>query len=37
MIMEHWWNEIDREELKCLDKNLIQCHFDHHKPYMDCP
>jgi len=20
MIMQHWWNETDREELKCLDK-----------------
>jgi hypothetical protein len=33
--MEHWWNEIDREKPKYLEKNLSQCHFVHQKSHMD--
>jgi hypothetical protein len=33
-VMEHWWNEIDREKLKYSGKNLSQCHFVHHKSHM---
>jgi hypothetical protein len=34
-VMEHRWNEIDREKPKYLEKNLSQCHFVHHKSQMD--
>jgi hypothetical protein len=34
-VMEHWWNETDREKLKYSAKNLSQCHFVHHKSHMD--
>jgi hypothetical protein len=35
--MEHRWNEIDGGKPKYLDKNLFQCHFDHHKSHVDRP
>ena len=25
MSMEYWWNDTDRGELKCWEKNIIQC------------
>jgi hypothetical protein len=28
-------NDIDRENFKCYDKNLFQCHFTHHKSHVD--
>jgi len=31
--MEHWWNDIDKEQLKYSDKNMSQCHFVHHKSH----
>jgi hypothetical protein len=35
ILMEHRWNEIDRGKPKYSGKNLSQCHFVHHKCYMD--
>ena len=35
--MEYQWNETDRGKLKCLGKNLFQCHFVHRKSHMDRP
>jgi hypothetical protein len=29
--MEQWWNGINRQIPKYLEKNLFQCHFDHNK------
>jgi hypothetical protein len=37
IIMEHRWNEIDRGKPKYSERNLSQCHFVHHKSYMDWP
>jgi hypothetical protein len=34
-VMEHRWNENDREKPKYSGKTLSQCHFVHHKPHMD--
>jgi hypothetical protein len=33
-VVEHRWNETDRENPKYSGKNLCQCHFVHHKPHM---
>jgi hypothetical protein len=32
-VVEHWWNEIDREKPKYSGENLSQCHFAHHKSH----
>jgi hypothetical protein len=37
LVMEHWWNEIDRGKPKYSEKNLSQCHSVRHKSHMDCP
>jgi hypothetical protein len=34
-VMEHRWNEIDREKPKCSGKILSQCHFVHYKSHME--
>jgi hypothetical protein len=34
-LMEHRWNESDRENPKYSEKNLSQCHFVYHKSHMD--
>jgi hypothetical protein len=31
LVMQHGWNETEREKLKHSGKNLSQCHFVHHK------
>jgi hypothetical protein len=36
-VMEHRWNEIDREKPKYSRKILSQCHFVNHKSYIDRP
>jgi hypothetical protein len=36
-VMEHRWNEIDKEKPKYSGKNLSQYHFVHHKSHMDRP
>jgi hypothetical protein len=36
-VMEHQWNEIDRGKPKYSEKILSQCHFVHHKSYVDRP
>jgi hypothetical protein len=37
IVMEHWWIEIDRGKSKYSKKNLLQCHFVHHKTHMADP
>jgi hypothetical protein len=34
-VLEHRWNEIDREKPKYSVKNLSQCYFVYHKFNMD--
>jgi uncharacterized protein YpmB len=34
VVMEHRWNEIDRERPKYSAKNQSQCHFVHHKTHV---
>jgi len=29
---KHWWNGTDKGKLKCLEKNLFQCHFSNTVP-----
>jgi hypothetical protein len=36
-VMEHRWNETDREKAKCSRKNLSQSHSVRHKCHMDWP
>jgi hypothetical protein len=31
MMLEHWWNGINRENPNSQSKNASQCHFVHHK------
>jgi hypothetical protein len=33
--MEQRWNDTDRGKPKESEKNLFQCHFVHHKSYME--
>ena len=33
MRMEHLWNDNERENLKCMEKNLPQYHIAHHKSH----
>jgi Zn-finger protein len=35
LVMEHRWNEIDREKPKYSVKDLSQCHFVHNKSHME--
>jgi hypothetical protein len=37
-VMEHRWNEIDRDKPKYSEKNMSQCHFVHHisNPGLHC-
>jgi hypothetical protein len=35
ILMEHRWNEIDKEKWKYSEKNLSQCHFVDQKSHMD--
>jgi hypothetical protein len=35
IVMEHWWNEIDKGKPKYSGKNLSQCLFVHHKSHID--
>jgi hypothetical protein len=37
MSMEPRWNDIDRGILKILERDLLQCHFLHHKSHMEWP
>ena len=30
MSIERWWNDTNRRKPKYLDKNLSQCHSEHH-------
>ena len=36
MSVERWYSNSDREP-RCSEKNLSQCHFVHHRFYMDWP
>ena len=35
MSVEHWWNDTCRGKRKYWERNVSQCHFMHHKSYMD--
>jgi hypothetical protein len=37
VIMEHWWNDIDRGKPNYWEKNLSQCQVAYHKSHMDWP
>jgi hypothetical protein len=30
--IKFWWNDSDKGKLKCLEKNLLQCHFSTTNP-----
>jgi len=32
MSMEHWWNENNKGNHNCSEKNLFHCHFVHQIP-----
>jgi hypothetical protein len=34
MSMEHWWNDIVREQTKYSETKLSQCQFVHHKSHL---
>jgi hypothetical protein len=34
-ILEHWWHDMDKGKQKYLENSLSQCHFFHHKSYID--
>jgi hypothetical protein len=33
--MEQWWNDLDWGKSENLEISLSQCHFVHHRSYMD--
>jgi hypothetical protein len=36
-ILEQLWVDTGRGKTEVLGINLLQCHFDHHTSYRDCP
>jgi hypothetical protein len=37
LVLEQWWNEIDRGRLKYSQENLSQRHCVHHKSHVGSP